>query len=246
MIAILEKTMNITYEQFFSITFQVFLQLKDKKLSFKELDFIKYIAQNYQLSESQLFQDLFVMFKLNKKNGTFVDFGATNGKHINNSWMLEKHFDWSGIVCEPDPRFHEELKRNRNCFVETKCVSNISNQTVTFLQTDTPDLSTISGYDNDEHDRKQHTKISVETISLNDMLENYKITEIDYLSIDTEGSEFDILSSFDIDRYLPTIITVEHNYTENRNKIHNLLSNKGYKKEYEMFSRWDDWYVLER
>lgn len=236
--------MSMSLDQFCALVFQSFLSIKENKIASKELNFVRYVAQNYYLSEAQLFQDLYVMYKLNKKSGVFVDFGATNGKDINNSWLLEKQFGWTGIVCEPDPRFHEELKSNRNCFVETKCVSDASNKVVTFLQTKSPDLSTMSGYDNDEHDRSQHIKIDVETISLNDMLVKYQIDKIDYLNVDTEGSEFDILSAFNIEKYMPKVITVEHNYTPNRNKIYDLLTNKGYKREFELFSRWDDWYFI--
>ena len=67
--------------------------------------------------------------------------------------------------------------------------------------------------------------------------------EIDYLSIDTEGSELEILNAFDFSRYDTSIITVEHNYTENRKKIHSLLSRNGYERVFEQYSQFDDWYV---
>lgn len=236
--------MNISLAQFCAFSLQNFILIKENKLKSPELSFLKHVVHNYEISEAQLFQDLFVTFLLNKKNGTFVDFGATNGKTINNSYMLEKYYDWTGVVCEPNPTYHEELKRNRTCFVETKCVSNASDKVVTFLKTNNPELSTMVGYDNDEHDRSFHDKIEVQTISLNDLLKRHGIEKVDYLSVDTEGSEYDILSVFDIEKHLPTIITVEHNYTENRHKIHTLLTSKGYVRKFEMFSRWDDWYIL--
>tara|TARA_B100000242_G_C42645512_1_gene303440 strand:- start:264 stop:500 length:237 start_codon:yes stop_codon:yes gene_type:complete len=66
---------------------------------------------------------------------------------------------------------------------------------------------------------------------------------IDYLSIDTEGSEFEILSNFDFDEYDIKIITCEHNYTSMREKIFDLLSAQGYERKYSEFSLFDDWYV---
>ena len=67
---------------------------------------------------------------------------------------------------------------------------------------------------------------------------------IDYLSIDTEGSELDILSQFNFDRYDVSVITVEHNYVDAlRGGIHQLLSSKGYIHTCTELSRWDDWYV---
>ncbi len=66
---------------------------------------------------------------------------------------------------------------------------------------------------------------------------------IDYLSIDTEGSEFDILNAFDFGEYSFRVITCEHNYTEKRLLIHDLLKKNGYKRVFEEISLFDDWYV---
>jgi hypothetical protein len=84
----------------------------------------------------------------------------------------------------------------------------------------------------------------VETISLNDMLDHHAVpAEIDYLSVDTEGSEYQILSHFDFKRRNVNVITVEHNHTENRDRLFQLLSSQGYRRVFESFSDFDDWYV---
>ena len=84
------------------------------------------------------------------------------------------------------------------------------------------------------------------TISLLDMLEKYDApAHIDYLSIDTEGSEFEILSAFDFTRHSFSVITCEHNYTSNREKIHGLLSEHGYTRIMTDVSQFDDWYILQ-
>jgi hypothetical protein len=95
------------------------------------------------------------------------------------------------------------------------------------------------------HFRKKYSKkYNVETITLNDLLEKYNApNEIDYLSIDTEGSEYDILRSFNFEKYNIKIITCEHNHSVMREKIFSLLSSKGYKRKYSEFSRCDDWYI---
>ena len=56
--------------------------------------------------------------------------------------------------------------------------------------------------------------------------------EIDYLSIDTEGSEFEILNNFDFDRHQIKVITCEHNFTPMRSKIFDLLIRNGYARKY--------------
>ena len=67
------------------------------------------------------------------------------------------------------------------------------------------------------------------------------------MSIDTEGSEYDILNNFDFSSRKIKIITVEHNYhNEQRNKIYSLLIGKGYKRIFENVSQFDDWYLLEK
>ena len=78
-----------------------------------------------------------------------------------------------------------------------------------------------------------------------DLLKKYNAPkEIDYLSIDTEGSEFEILNAFDFDAYKIKVITCEHNFTPMREEIYKLLGSKGYVRKYQEFSQFDDWYVL--
>ena len=119
---------------------------------------------------------------------------------------------------------------------------------VDFNQAGAAELSTIdsfTGADLHAGYRANGERYKVNTISLNDLLKKYNAPqEIDYLSIDTEGSEFDILSAFDFDAYKIKVITCEHNYTPMRDKIFDLLTSKGYKRIYEESSGFDDWYVL--
>ena len=67
--------------------------------------------------------------------------------------------------------------------------------------------------------------------------------DIDYLSIDTEGSELEILASFDFDRHRFRVITCEHNFTATREPLHALLTAHGYVRTLEAISSVDDWYV---
>lgn len=200
-------------------------------------------------SKSQLRQDLFVLSKLNfKEGGYFVEFGATNGIDLSNSYLLERDYYWRGILAEPARVWHSELTENRkNSIVETNCVWKNSNETLLFNETDAPELSTLDSFSNSDthiNFRKNGNKYEVSTISLNDLLEKHKAPHnIDYLSIDTEGSEFEILNSFNFDKYNIKIITCKHNYSENRNRIYTLLVSKGYERKFESISLFDDWYV---
>ena len=67
--------------------------------------------------------------------------------------------------------------------------------------------------------------------------------KIDYLSIDTEGSEYEILNSFNLSEYDIKIITCEHNYSSDREKIYKLLIKNGFERKFSDFSEFDDWYI---
>jgi hypothetical protein len=84
----------------------------------------------------------------------------------------------------------------------------------------------------------------VQTISLEDLLKKYSAPKkIDCLSIDTEGSEYEILKDFNFSEYMIGVITCEHNFGENREKIKNLLELNGFLRVNEELNQFDDWYV---
>ena len=190
--------------------------------------------------ESQFGQDIFVLNELNfKKKGFFVEFGAANGKDDSNTYLLEKKFNWNGIVAEPAKVFYKDLCINRSCYIEQKLVWKNSKSKLIFHEDLASGLSTIKNYlKNDSQIRKKKQQYILETISLNDLLEKYNAPKIiDYLSIDTEGSEYEILKNFDFKSYKFKVITCEHNYNENREKIYNLLSDNGYKRKLTKISK---------
>lgn len=214
----------------------------------QEIDLAISFLKNAPLSRAQLFQDLMVLFETKTlMGGYFVEFGACDGKHFSNTHLLEKNYCWNGIVAEPSPIWHDRLFNERSCFISTKCVYNKTGESVVFNETPDPALSTVDLYSNtDQHaeSRVHGRRFEVQTITLQDLLAEAKApNHINYLSIDTEGSEFDILSSFNFEEYRIDIITVEHNFRSDRSDIYNLLSAKGYRRKYERFSMFDDWYV---
>jgi FkbM family methyltransferase len=199
-------------------------------------------------STSQLRQDLFVLCELGfKRNGFFVEFGATNGIDLSNTHLLEKDFGWRGVLGEPARCWHRELSQRRSAAIETRCVWSTSGLILKFNEVASAELSTIHAFSSaDLHSERRRAgrTYDVETISLNDMLEAHNApTVIDYLSIDTEGSELEILRSFDFSRRSFSVITCEHNYGPQREEIHALLGGHGYVRKYQELSEFDDWYV---
>jgi hypothetical protein len=142
------------------------------------------------LAESQNGQDLFVLAQTGfKMGGYFVDFGATDGVGINNSFILEREYGWTGIVAEPARLWHAPLRENRRCHIEEDCVWSRSGDAILFNEVEDGELSTIDHFSgSDEHAIKRETGHSypVKTISLIDLLTKYAAPAIiDYLSIDT-------------------------------------------------------------
>ncbi len=206
--------------------------------------------------QSQIFQDVFAAFIVeNKFEKTFLEFGATDGFELSNSFMLEKNLFWKGILSEPSPQWHEILKKNRkDTKVIKKCIWSETGKNLDFFMSEVGSLSTINDFiDNDKtslpqntFDRKKSGKIiSVETISLNDLISKYfNDKSPSYISIDTEGSEFEILKSFDFNKYKPIVLTIEHNYTNLQKKIDELMYAKNYVRIFNNLTAFDAWYVL--
>lgn len=202
------------------------------------------------VSYSQRFQDLFCLWIAGlKQDGYFVEFGALSGINVSNSYLMER-LGWQGIVAEPHPAFHDQLRANRKARVVTDCVWTTTGETLDFHAVKgKPALSTIGGLDyddiqNEAGNRENYVLHKVRTISLLDMLNEAGAPKfIDCLSIDTEGSELEILAAFDFDAYRFGAIVVEHGYASARGLIHEVLTNHGYGRLWPELSGHDDFYV---
>jgi FkbM family methyltransferase len=203
-------------------------------------------------SRSQLLQDLFVLSELGERRDTgfFVEFGASDGESLSNSWLLEKRLGWKGILAEPARCWHESLTRNRACAIETDCVWSRTGEKMDFDEVAVGEFSTLSEFaqsDGHAQARSEKVRYQVPTVSLNDLLHRHRApAEPDYLSIDTEGSEFAILQGLDFTRFAFKVITCEHNHTPMREQIRQLLEQAGYRRKHVELSRFDDWYVRAR
>ena len=218
--------------------------------------FINHFEKKKNIS-SQLYQDMFASFIVgNKFDKTFLEFGATDGIELSNTYMLENFEGWRGVLSEPSLQWHEALKKNRkNSKIITKCIWSQSGKNLDFFMSDVGILSTIKDFiESDKNsmpgntlDRKKAGKlISVETISLNDVIKEYfSNISPSYISIDTEGSEYEILKSFNLDIYRPKVFTIEHNFTDLQMKFDDLMKLNNYKRIFRELTAFDAWYVSE-
>jgi FkbM family methyltransferase len=199
-------------------------------------------------SSSQLGQDLWALARSDyKRNGFFVEFGATDGVLLSNSYLLERDFDWTGICAEPNPRMYAKLQENRRCTLTDACIGPRTGEEVTFVAADVYGGIEKWAFEDSHADKREAYRrkgdvLTMTTISLNDLLVKLGAPRaIDYLSIDTEGSEYEILSTFPFSEWQVRLITVEHNYSSNREPIRQLLEGFGYRRTEREF---DDFYEM--
>jgi FkbM family methyltransferase len=230
--------------------FDLLTAMKSNSLKYELLswmpDRITEVNFNHFDARSQLGQDLLALASSKfARNGYFVEFGATDGRFLSNTLVLEESFGWNGILAEPSPQWHAELCENRSCHIDNRAVWSETGVELEFFDATSPELSTIGDFaTHDNHSRKLSSAEKVITVSLVDLLDQYQAPSfIDYLSVDTEGSEFEVLKSFDFSKYRFGLITVEHNFTPMRQQLHDLLTSNGYKRILTTYSVFDDWYV---
>lgn len=166
----------------------------------------------------------------NKRSLVFVDLGAYDGKTYSNSLFFEETLGWTGICVEPHPKLFEKLTQLRRCICVHGCVSNIEGQ-VDFLEiNDGPEVHVdgpkMLGGIYQKYDQRHINRVfnevaqdggtqqltKVNAYLLNELLSKHNIYHIDYLSIDTEGSEMDIIESIDYTKFYIYIISVENNF----------------------------------
>lgn len=194
-------------------------------------NFLIAIALTLQLHayHSQCGQDQFVHehYFTCLKNGVFVDIGAHDGISLSNTYFFEKEMGWSGICIEPIPKVFAQLKMNRKAVCVQGCISdNPGAHQFLMISGPTEMLSGLVDRYDPRHLDRIHREIaagggSYETIDvqcylLTDLLEENGISHIHFLSIDTEGGEFEILTSIDFSRVEIDVMTIENNYNDPR------------------------------
>jgi hypothetical protein len=175
-------------------------------------------------SQAQASQDLFVQLALqDRRDGYFVEVGVGTGEVLSNTCMLERSYGWRGILAEPNPLFHESIRQNRSAMLDTRAV--------------------YSRRDN----RAPHEVIKVATVSLTDLLREHGAPAvIDYISIDTEGSEFEILQGLDFKQFRPLVLTIEHSHDLPKlARIQTLLAGEGYRQVLAPLSQFDAFFLHE-
>lgn len=177
---------------------------------------------------------------LSHKNGFYVELGANDGVSYSNTLFLERHLNWKGVLIEPSPLLFEKLQKNRgskNFLSNSACVSfKYEQPTVELLFSDlmTTALNIESDilfpYDHVNAGQKfwrgRAYKFLARASTLQGILNAAKAPKhIDFLSLDVEGVELEVLQGVNHEDYRFRYICVE---SRNFELIHTYLTRNSY------------------
>jgi FkbM family methyltransferase len=191
---------------------------------------------------SQCNQDRFLETNIFKgyKNGFYVDVGAHDGISLNNTLFFEKNNNWRGINIEPIKKVFEKLVLNRpnninlNCAIcnndgETEFLCNTGYTEMLSGIKDNFDKRHLMRLQSENIESKSTTEIiKVQTKKLETILHENNISHVNYLSIDVEGAEFEVIKSINFDKVFIDVIGFENNYDDVSVPIVEYLQNKGF------------------
>ena len=230
-----------------------------------EKSFISYCVDSYPNSYSQRSQDLFALWANSRpdafksSNKYCIEFGAGDGRFISNTYLLSKDHGFTALLIEPEPSSFKKLKKNRpkdhsiNAVVREEGIS--ASERVTLVKSGL--LSYRKGLTSSDEVEKliENTRtgeFSADVVDLNSAIENSfgnDVAVIDYISIDTEGSELEILKTINFEKYKFNSFTIEceESHQERTEQIISLLSEKGYQTIFDRgITGVDIWFIPKR
>ena len=172
---------------------------------------------------SQYGQDMVVAELLPQRNGTFLDIGAFDGMSFSNSFYLEKHLGWTGVCVEPNPVQFGRLQECRSCHCEQAAVVARATDEMEFtiLAGEGAMLSGLCSVASGEktsriermmaEGRTHMEKVRVSCRTVPEILGNASLTKVDFISLDIEGGELEIVKALDFDEMGTSVIAVEAN-----------------------------------
>ncbi len=184
---------------------------------------------------SQNGEDILIKSLLNKEKGFYVDIGCHHPKSMSNTYLFYQK-GWTGMNVDANPDLIKKFKRNRpNDICLCEAVSDVREE-LTFYEFDSAAVSTLDAVQVEEW-KKQWNVVNerkVVTKTLTDLLDEHQISQpIDFLSIDVEGHDLQVLRSLDFSKYRPSLIIVEmHGFDMEQptdNEVYNFMHTQGYK-----------------
>ena len=147
--------------------------------------------------------------------GVFLDIGAHDGMLRSNTYSFELA-GWTGVCVEAHKHFFDLCKQNRpKSIVFHAAVANMDRANVPFYTTNMGSLSTLDkgmeDYFSVHFKECFHGFIEtkVNAITIDTLLKQNNFSVVDFVSIDVEGSEMEVLHGFSIEKYSPRLLVVE-------------------------------------
>ncbi len=170
----------------------------------------------------------------NQVNRVCVEIGSNEPISVcSQSWHLEEKLNWKCILIEPNPDLATKTKllRPKATIINCACASNDKRGEMELHIPLSNNDEVITGHASleknaDEHNYKKYKSINVKTETLTNILKQEGIENVDFLSIDVEGAELDVLKGIDFQLFKPKLILLEdkHLYLTK----HRFLKKKGY------------------
>lgn len=187
------------------------------------------MSYHSQSNEDRQFYEKY--FK-NKLNGIYVELGALDGIKYSNTFLFENYLGWSGILIEGGYKNCIKLMNNQNKRPRSQiiCSAICKNEYAEFKQ-----KSAVGGIEGELPQNwfglEKKQSFTVKCSNISNILHIHKITHIDFFSLDVEGSELNVLETFDFSIYVH-YWTIEFNSDkEYKNKmVRKLLLDNGYKE----------------
>jgi FkbM family methyltransferase len=233
--AIIHRYVSCFYhESRFILSYYLILKYPDLKL----IRYSKFFLENLRASGfmSQFGQDYFLFseFFSSKKSGFFLDIGCNQPIFLNNTYFFEKKAGWSGMAFDPIAKYENEWSSSRKVDFVNMALGSESGY-LNFIEVNNYDgwgnmLSSFESNAKNLDLSKGYKLYKVKVIALSEALENCNANEIDFVSIDVEGSEIEVLKGFDFSERAPKIILIENKFGLFGNSmIRDFLEPVGYK-----------------
>jgi len=161
-----------------------------------------YSQHNEELIIRDFFQD--------RRDGVFLDVGCAGPIKDSNSYFLEKELSWSGLAVDALPDYAAAWKRERpRSRFFNYLVTDHPGPPEKFYRSELLGLSSIVPRKSFSGKEVPYTEILIPTITLTKLLEDARVTKVDFISMDIEGAELLALAGFDIERFRPELVCVE-------------------------------------
>jgi len=162
--------------------------------------------------------------------GTYVDLAANDAIWRSSTYFFDVCLGWKGLLVEPNPTHHARIRQERGGTLVPSCISNITDRDVTFRE----GLGWRGGSSKIDLACGQVGKPAchlggaqprpVRCRALGAVLNEAHIRHVDFLSLDVEGHEMEVLSSIDLNAVKVDIIISENP------AVHAMLRGSGYRR----------------